>query len=806
MMRLPDPSEINQAEVTQAAACVEWINSLEGISHNISHITELSDGIILFEVLSNIDYKWFKLIRSADVGDNWVFKINNLKKLYKIISRYYEDVLGYNFSRFPPVNLNAIAKESSPHEILKLCKFVLYIAVLCADNEKYIQKIQQLSPMSQQQLMHLIDETMKYTNASQEDESQQSSANYTPRSSYADDGSYQSELMRISKEKDELETQNRQLIDKHSELLTKYDKIEEEKQDLQARLKDMDRAVENANKTGMADVIMKTEIEHLKRDLERSEDVRQEQERKLDEQSSQIKDLLRRNEESAKYEEQVVKLKDQLDEYRHTAEKLQKAENVIEKYKKKLEETADLKRQVKMLEERNHALIEHTQKLEDEYGSLIAFKSLMESYKDQVAELQTQNNELIREKNRVDYELTQATKKLDLMEDERIRDSDRIQLLEDHLQEAQFGMGTTIADKPAIKSNNTADSDDMDLDDFNLNDSLEDTLKETNVTELKLANRRLERQVKQLQEEQAAGRSQKAVVLQHLLDDANRLKTQFEKSYIEVSQERDILQSDMARIREGIPDALVDQSSLTLSLRLHTVELEKEIKALRETVAKLEKRIEEGRFNDPEATGDMRNKCQEIEQKFKHLEEQNKKQLEDINKLLIEKDILQGRTIEQNDELQEQQRLNGEMKASLAAYAAQNDDPIRQQNAHMQQQTIQLQEQLHEIQLKLKKAKEFIKQQDKMLKEAKLDGSTGNFDEAVASLKSEIALRDEETEKLKKQIHEIRLQSRREQQLIISAWYDISRRANKEILNAKSFPNSWLGQQRLSLDNQLKRR
>ncbi len=45
-------------------------------------------------------------------------------------------------------------------------------------------------------------------------------------------------------------------------------------------------------------------------------------------------------------------------------------------------------------------------------------------------------------------------------------------------------MGTTIADKPATKSNNTADSDDMDLDDFNLNDSLEDTLKETNVTEL----------------------------------------------------------------------------------------------------------------------------------------------------------------------------------------------------------------------------------------------------------------------------------------------------------------------------------
>lgn len=39
-----------------------------------------------------------------------------------------------------------------------------------------------------------------------------------------DDGTYrsQSELTRISKEKEELENQNRQLIDKHSELLTKY--------------------------------------------------------------------------------------------------------------------------------------------------------------------------------------------------------------------------------------------------------------------------------------------------------------------------------------------------------------------------------------------------------------------------------------------------------------------------------------------------------------------------------------------------------------------------------------------------------
>lgn len=93
-----------------------------------------------------------------------------------------------------------------------------------------------------------------------------------------------------------------------------------------------------------------------------------------------------------------------------------------------------------------------------------------------------------------------------------------------------------------------------------------------------------------------------------------------------------------------------------------------------------------------------------------------------------------------------------------------------------------------------------------MIKDLKLAEQSGNFDEAVASLKAEATLRDEENEKLKKQLHETRLQSRREQQLMISAWYDLSRKSNKETVGGKGYPNSWLGQQRRTLDNQLKRR
>jgi protein HOOK3 len=92
------------------------------------------------------------------VGDNWVLKINNLKKLYKLVSRYYEEVLDMSFTNLPEVNLNAIAKDSDPRGIIQLCKYILTIAVMCSDNLKYIQNIQLLSEGSQNHIKKFIEE------------------------------------------------------------------------------------------------------------------------------------------------------------------------------------------------------------------------------------------------------------------------------------------------------------------------------------------------------------------------------------------------------------------------------------------------------------------------------------------------------------------------------------------------------------------------------------------------------------------------------------------------------------------------
>lgn len=97
-----------------------------------------------------------------------------------------------------------------------------------------------------------------------------------------------------------------------------------------------------------------------------------------------------------------------MDEYRHTAEKLSKTENVMEKYKKKLEESADLRRRVKGLEEQNAALVDTNASLESEFRKVASFKPLMESYKQQINELEGKHTARSKEITTLKYELEQT--------------------------------------------------------------------------------------------------------------------------------------------------------------------------------------------------------------------------------------------------------------------------------------------------------------------------------------------------------------------------------------------------------------
>lgn len=93
------------------------------------------------------------------------------------------------------------------------------------------------------------------------------------------------------------------------------------------------------------------------------------------------------------------------------------------------------------LEEQNKSLVEQNKQIEEDYRKVLAFRTLMDSYKDQVAALETKNQELIREKNRLDYDVKHLAAKVEGLETERMGYTDHIQSLEDRVREMEFDGG-----------------------------------------------------------------------------------------------------------------------------------------------------------------------------------------------------------------------------------------------------------------------------------------------------------------------------------------------------------------------------
>lgn len=70
--------------------------------------------------------------------------------------------------------------------------------------------------------------------------------------------------------------------------------------------------------------------------------------------------------------------------FRHSSDKVAKLESQVESYKKKLEDLGDLRRQVKLLEEKNTMYMQNTVSLEEELRKANAARSQLETYKRQV--------------------------------------------------------------------------------------------------------------------------------------------------------------------------------------------------------------------------------------------------------------------------------------------------------------------------------------------------------------------------------------------------------------------------------------
>ncbi|KAJ3244516.1 hypothetical protein HDU78_010823 [Chytriomyces hyalinus] len=751
------------------AAFLEWALTFR-LSHSPSGLGDFCDGGLINEILAEIDGQWFKRLRTVDAGDNWVLKFNGLKKTYKLVTSYYEEVLNqphaitaFSGDLFVP-NLTAIARDNDTDELLKLGRLIVALAVQSDNNQAYIEKIQGLKPESQHALMLAIEQVMARL------------AEATNNASLMDDQSRPERpgtSMLAPEEKLALEAENFSLNEQLRTLKQKYDSVVSEKKEL---LDIQSKDSSSGGDTNKMDFVLRTQINHLKAELEKSEDRRAEAESISQQQASSLKEMSKKLEDATRKAEEVVRLKDQLDEFRHFADKLQKSEAMIEKYKKKMEESADLRKQMKALETQNSNLLDRSNQLEEEYRKVSSYKPLMDTYKEQIGAMEGKNSALQVENSKLEFEINESRAKVDRLEALRRNDLDQIQTLEDQVREMELMEGVTSSMEGSLGA---------DL---------------TNSLRQKIAQ--LEKEV---ETSKASGGHERIYVLENLLEDTTRLKNKFENDFMSTFQRNLALENEMKQLRNV---SSADSDETISKLRGQLNEYQQELATAHRRLAEAEIALTQGIGQSLGSSGVGSLDQETVKRQIDSYEKEIRLQTTQINKLQGEKGALESQIAELRDSLVQEERTNEDLKSALNAFENKTAaDETAQKVAATTQKIVLLTEQNTKVLKALKEAKKHILTQDKQIKDLKSTAPKDNFMEAIQSYEATLAEKNAELERAKKELADTRRAAKREQALMLSAWYDLGihqqRRGTLQQNGGGAVPGkgdgsqmSWLAQQR----------
>eukprot|EP00536_Pseudo-nitzschia_multiseries_P017629 jgi/Psemu1/264418/estExt_Genewise1Plus.C_16890011 len=147
-------------------AMVEFLGTFPTLSGAPpEQLSDLSDGVTLFEVLSEIAPNHFDPTTIArHLGDNWALKSSNLRKLIRNLEYYcHEDLQKDAAESFQEISssVGAISRTGDAAALEVLVELVAAVAVTCPQKSEFVGRIMGMSGESQIQMKGIIESSLQ---------------------------------------------------------------------------------------------------------------------------------------------------------------------------------------------------------------------------------------------------------------------------------------------------------------------------------------------------------------------------------------------------------------------------------------------------------------------------------------------------------------------------------------------------------------------------------------------------------------------------------------------------------------------
>uniref|UniRef100_A0A673GF43 Protein Hook homolog 1 n=1 Tax=Sinocyclocheilus rhinocerous TaxID=307959 RepID=A0A673GF43_9TELE len=374
-------------------------------------VEDLTSGAAMSQALHQIDPSWFSeswLARiKEDVGNNVRLKMNNLKKILQMMVDYYNELLAQKITDFPLPDLALVVEQFDQVELGRLLQLILGCAVKCDRKQEYIQIIMTLEESVQHVVMTAIQEAFQ-------------------KALMFDLLPFE-QVTLLQEERNSLLAENDVLTDRSSQLDT-FDNP--------------------STPSGRKHSQLQLQLEQLQEENFRLETAKDDYRIHCEELEKQLVELQHRNDELTSLAEESRSLKDELDILRcvSCSDRAVKLEASVETYRKKLEDLSDLRRQVKVLEEKNMSYMHNTVSLEEELRKANAARTQLETYKRQGQELHRKLSDESRRADNLAFEMKKFQEKYDAL----LKEKERISIERDTLREINEDLRCTQAQQDQL--------------------------------------------------------------------------------------------------------------------------------------------------------------------------------------------------------------------------------------------------------------------------------------------------------------------------------------------------------------------
>uniref|UniRef100_A0A8C8F3R2 Calponin-homology (CH) domain-containing protein n=1 Tax=Oncorhynchus tshawytscha TaxID=74940 RepID=A0A8C8F3R2_ONCTS len=518
---------------------------------------DLTSGVAIAHVLHRIDPSWFNeawLSRIKEESEaNWRLKVQ-----YE--TEGYDTVLGHQVADEHLPDINLIGEFGDVTELGKLVQLVLGCAVSCEKKQEHIQQIMTLEESVQHVVMTAIQEVRSVFWIL----SSLSSCEIAPTST----------ILSVLEEKSSLQV---------------------ETQSLRERLSLSNPQDASTTITGKKLLLLQSQMEQLQEENYRLENSRDDMRVRGEILERDVLDLTHRNDELTSLAQEAQTLKDEMDILRHSSDRVSRLEALVETYKRKLEDLGDLRRQVRLLEERNTVYMQRTCELEEELRRANSVRTQLDTYKRQVHELHTKHSSEALKAEKWQFEYKNLQDKYDAL----LKEKERLISERDTLRETNDELRCTCATLPHFPAFPT-------------------------VVRLQSENKML-----CVQEESYR---QRLVEVQGQLEESQRSQNTLE------TQNR-LNQQQISELRSQVEDlqkALQEQGSKAEDSSLLKKKLEEHLEKLHEAHSDLQKKREVIDDLEPKADGNMAKKIDELQEILKKKDE-DMKLMEERYKRYVEK-------------------------------------------------------------------------------------------------------------------------------------------------------------------------